>query len=305
MNEQIYFSIIEEELAKLKVLINTDNDLNLKDKNIFLEDEIAYLLNYIYDINLVNTNFEISNYPAIDLKDEVNRVAVQVTTNTALNKIQTTLDNFFDNGFEKKFDKLLIVVFDEKKYRGSVNLKKKFDFNDKKHVITYTKLIKIIKNLPLSKLEAIYNYIDLSLRKHIYNVDWVINNTKRALNNLDKRYNRKLNVYTMNFDHFKKNVQVEDLYYFLRKAMEKQGFKEWISDGILNAYSAIIPLGKNELEYLKNRLMYPEKFFKVANSYYHSNKAWISIKNVEKMQMAVRQMNEKEHFLNHFFDARI
>ena len=24
--------------------------------------------------------------------------------------------------------------------------------------------------------------------------------------------------------------------------------------------------------------MYPEKFFKVANSYYHSNKAWISIK---------------------------
>ena len=45
--------------------------------------------------------------------------------------------------------------------------------------------------------------------------------------------------------------------------MEKQGFKEWISDGILNAYSAIIPLGKNELEYLKNRLMYPEKFLKL------------------------------------------
>ena len=37
-------------------------------------------------------------------------------------------------------------------------------------------------------------------------------------------------------------------------------------------------------EYLKNRLMYPEKFFKVANSYYHSNKAWISIKNVEKIR---------------------
>lgn len=126
-----------------------------------------------------------------------------------------------------------------------------------------------------------------------------------ATSEKDNYGHRKLNVYTVNFDHFKKNVQVEDLYYFLRKAMEKQGFKEWISDGILNAYSAIIPLGKNELEYLKNRLMYPEKFFKVANSYYHSNKAWISIKNVEKMQMAVRQMKEKEHFLNHFFDARI
>ena len=82
-----------------------------------------------------------------------------------------------------------------------------------------------------------------------------------ATSEKDNYGHRKLNVYTVNFDHFKKNVQVEDLYYFLRKAMEKQGFKEWISDGILNAYSAIIPLGKNELEYLKNRLMYPEKFW--------------------------------------------
>ena len=116
---------------------------------------------------------------------------------------------------------------------------------------------------------------------------------------------RKLNVYTTNFDRFKKNVQVEDLYYFLRKAMEKQGFKEWISDGILNAYSAVLPLGQNELEYLKNRLMYPEKIFKIANSYYHSNKAWISVKNVEKMQAAVRQMREKELFLNRFFGVSI
>ena len=116
---------------------------------------------------------------------------------------------------------------------------------------------------------------------------------------------KKSNIYTINFDRFKKNVQVEDLYYFLRKAMEKQGFKEWISDGILNAYSAIVPLSQNELEYLKNRLMYPEKFFKIANSYYHSNKAWISIKNIEKMQMAVRQMKEKEQFLNRFFSVSI
>lgn len=117
--------------------------------------------------------------------------------------------------------------------------------------------------------------------------------------------NRKSNIYTTNFDRFKKNVQVEDLYYFLRKAMEKQGFKEWLCDGILNAYSTIVPLGKNELEYLKNRLMYPEKYFKIVNSYYHSNKAWISKKNIEKMQIAVRQMMEKEQFLNHFFDVHI
>ena len=116
---------------------------------------------------------------------------------------------------------------------------------------------------------------------------------------------RKLKVYTMNFDRFKLNIQIEDLYYFLRKTMEKQGFKERIGDEVLNAYSAILPLSENELEYLKNRLIYPEKFFKIANSYYHSNKAWISTKSIEKMQIAVRQMKEKEQFLNRFFHTYI
>ncbi len=47
---------------------------------------------------------------------------------------------------------------------------------------------------------------------------------------------------TVNFEQYKSNVQVEDLYYFLRKVMEKQGWKERLGDGILNAYSAISPL---------------------------------------------------------------
>lgn len=106
---------------------------------------------------------------------------------------------------------------------------------------------------------------------------------------------------TANFDKFRQDVQVEDLYYFLRKVMEKYGWKERLGDSMLNAYSAIRPLSMQEMEYLKIRLVYPEKFWKLANSYYHSNKAWVSVKNMEKLNTAIRQTKEKERFIDNIF----
>ncbi len=110
---------------------------------------------------------------------------------------------------------------------------------------------------------------------------------------------------TVNFEQYKSNVQVEDLYYFLRKVMEKQGWKERLGDGMLNAYSAISPLGEREVEYLKIRLAYPEKFWKTANAYYRSNKAWISAKSIEKLTTAIAQTREKERFLNQIFSFHL
>ena len=40
---------------------------------------------------------------------------------------------------------------------------------------------------------------------------------------------------TMNFEKFHRDIQVEDLYYFLRKVMEKSGWKLRLGDGMLNA----------------------------------------------------------------------
>ena len=104
-----------------------------------------------------------------------------------------------------------------------------------------------------------------------------------------------------NFDKVKIDVQVEDLYYFLRKVMEKYGWKSRLGDNMLNVYSAIRPLSDAEMEYMKIRFIYPEKFWKIANSYYHSNKAWISVKNVQKLETAICQTKEKERFMENVF----
>lgn len=106
---------------------------------------------------------------------------------------------------------------------------------------------------------------------------------------------------TTNFEHFRVDVQAQDLYYFLRKVMEKHQWQESLGRSLLEAYQSVRPLDSRELEYIALSLAYPEKFWKTANTYYHSNKAWIPEKNVEKLQTAIIQTEEKLRFLENIF----
>ena len=56
-------------------------------------------------------------------------------------------------------------------------------------------------------------------------------------------------------------------------------------------------LSDARLNYLKLRLAYPEKFWKIANHYYNSRKSWIPDKNMEKLQILIGQEEKKEEFL--------
>ena len=48
-----------------------------------------------------------------------------------------------------------------------------------------------------------------------------------------------------------------------------------------------------------------EKFWKAANSYYRSSKAWIPMKSVEKLEVAIHQTEEKKHFLEAIFSFHL
>lgn len=108
-----------------------------------------------------------------------------------------------------------------------------------------------------------------------------------------------------NFEHMRVDIQVRDLYYFLRKAMEKHRWKEKTGRGILEAYESVRSLSAEEREYIGLCLAYPEKFWKTASSYYHSNKAWMPEKCVEKLELSVRQSEEKYDFLETIFSLNL
>lgn len=106
---------------------------------------------------------------------------------------------------------------------------------------------------------------------------------------------------TTNFEHFHQGIQLSDFYYFLRKTMEKNQWNVELGAKMVECYNRILPLSQTEVSYLAVCIAYPEKYWKAANSYYRSRKSWISAKSLEKLQLAIKQTEQKKLFLETVF----
>ena len=90
---------------------------------------------------------------------------------------------------------------------------------------------------------------------------------------------------------------MEDLYYFMRKVMEKHEWNVGLGQEMLEAYDRILPMTDQERERLYYLFLYPEKYWKQVNFYYNANKAWIPERNIEKLKNLERQLPDREKFL--------
>lgn len=104
-------------------------------------------------------------------------------------------------------------------------------------------------------------------------------------------------IFIGNFDRCCYDIQVSDLYQFMRKIMEKQEWSFGTGYRILESYDHEKTIDKAEREYLRIRLLYPEKFWKLANQYYNHNKCWIPEKSTEKLQKLIDQEKLRNSFL--------
>lgn len=100
-----------------------------------------------------------------------------------------------------------------------------------------------------------------------------------------------------NFERAHLDLQCMDVALFLRKVMEKQGWKTAQGEKFLRAYEIVRPMEKKERQILALKMAYPEKLWKLANHYYHTNKAWIPEKDVEKLKTFVNQQKARENFV--------
>lgn len=103
------------------------------------------------------------------------------------------------------------------------------------------------------------------------------------------------------FDSFAYQIRVSDLANFLRKMMEKHNWNTGLGIDLIRAYDEVRKLSAEELRYLYLYMAYPEKFWKIANHYYNAHKAWISGRNIEKLEKFIAQEGEREQFLEMLF----
>jgi CotS family spore coat protein len=102
---------------------------------------------------------------------------------------------------------------------------------------------------------------------------------------------------TTDFDRAEIGIQIRDLYDFLRKVMEKNGWEKELGIDVIHAYERQRPLEQEEKSLLYAMLLYPEKYWKLVNFYYNSRKSWISARNLEKLIKIRAQEENRALFL--------
>lgn len=107
--------------------------------------------------------------------------------------------------------------------------------------------------------------------------------------------------YVVNFEKCQYGSQVSDIYLLMRKLLEKSGWSIALGKELLEAYKQIRPISAYETIDLYYRLAYPEKFWKIANFYFNSRKAWIPEKNMEKLNKVLQQEVARQTFLEQVF----
>lgn len=107
---------------------------------------------------------------------------------------------------------------------------------------------------------------------------------------------KKKQMAVTSFDRWNFDVQTGDICQFMRKILEKHEWNPGLGKKMLAAYEQERPLSSEEKENLKIRFLYPEKYWKLANHYYTRKKAWISQKNVEKIEKLTAQYENWRNF---------
>lgn len=164
MNRELYLKNIADSLALLSSQVSVRNAINLYDINIVAESFYSELLNLIEDLNLKNVNTIKKNAPGIDLADEGNRISIQVTSDNTSDKIKHTIAEFLLNKSYEKYDRLIILILTNKKRYSTVfDTDGKFSFDKNNDIWDVNDLIKKVNALPIEKLKAINDFLQLEL----------------------------------------------------------------------------------------------------------------------------------------------
>ncbi len=83
--------------------------------------------------------------------------------------------------------------------------------------------------------------------------------------------------------------------------MEKNNWNTGLGMDLIRGYDRVRKLSPEELKYLYVYLAYPEKFWKIANRYYNSHKAWLSGRNIEKLEKSLHRRRKGAVFTDALF----
>ncbi len=112
------------------------------------------------------------------------------------------------------------------------------------------------------------------------------------------------NWYMIHMENVTYSLPMEDVANYLRKMMEKNQWDINLGKSLVREYETIYPLGEKERAHLYALLLFPERFWKITNHYMNSHKAWVSQRDIEKLEKAIAQEEIRINFIENLFSIR-
>lgn len=279
-DEDITIERVANRLRKISKEIKKSNKLNLCDINIICEEIFGEILNILYGYELTVKSMEAkSNYVAVDLVDENNKIAFQVTSRVDVAKIKDTLRKFVKNELYKNIDSLYILILSDdlhnyRDYDKEVDIKTRENFSIRDNVINFEKLISIIEDKSRNNhklLVDIYDHICMIFESG--RLSW-----KSILSKTEELSEERINHTKENYG-WKKGYGDVCLFAFVPKTYEEQlsCLLEFRQSDIEGMY---ITIDQEELvkDYFVTREIFKDKH--IVGREISEDDSWIDIGNV-------------------------
>ncbi|SDO03148.1 hypothetical protein SAMN04488516_1173 [Desulfonauticus submarinus] len=166
LNREEYIKRISFLLNSYKEYVISINGLKLFDTNKKAEDFFKDLLAFYEDdfINLKNANEDYPNAESIDLIDEENKLAIQVTSRTDTRKIHNTIEGFYKN--YPNLERIIILLIGRSKPNYSktdFTKNGKYKFDKDRDIIDIQDIIDKFNSFSADKLKYILEFLEKEL----------------------------------------------------------------------------------------------------------------------------------------------
>jgi len=154
-----YIGQIIDEFTSISSQVRSRAGLHLYDLNIHLENFFKDVLNITYGLKLRNLNEERSNNPGLDLGDESEGIAFQISSTKTSAKVEKTLQKSLPQ--KDKFSKIYILILGEKQtsYTLKAELTAPFNFTKEDNILDIEDILKKVMLLPIKSLQTLYDYV--------------------------------------------------------------------------------------------------------------------------------------------------
>ncbi|SKA76337.1 spore coat-associated protein S [Caloramator quimbayensis] len=158
---------------------------------------------------------------------------------------------------------------------------------------------------------------------YMSNVDFYINLAKDAINFLDKEsyykvcnesikesvlchhdytyhniiFDSKDSAHIVDFDYCKSEIQIYDVSTLMIKSLKRLNWNVDYAKIILDSYNSIRPISKEEYNILKTLLLFPQRFWRLANRYYYKEAGWNEVSFTKKLNEIIDEREKYMAFL--------